>query len=63
MHWVPHRVKNGEGCQAQKNPIFKAIYHQKIILVPFDRENSGESIGILKIILKNSALSYKDSKL
>ena len=45
-----------------KKPIFKAIYRQKIILVPFDRENSGESIHILKIILKNSALSYNHFK-
>ena len=35
-----------------KKPIFKAIYRQKIILVPFDRENSGKSIHILKIILQ-----------
>ena len=32
-----------------KKPIFKAIYPQKMILVPFDREKSGESISV-KII-------------
>ena len=46
VHWIPYSIKNVE---LKKNPIFKVSRFQEMILIPFDREKSGKSIGI-KII-------------